>query len=142
MAFIIVEPGQRMALEPLAEGQVGIAKSGKCTVRKADLDVAAIDAKAIVMADPDNFRVALRCVRSGEESKAVAVSIVWGGSKSKRRDSGKRTLNLARGIRTLCLEPAAVAGRYELTVKGKDREALLIVHVVRGDGVDKGRGAK
>ncbi len=143
MAFEIVEPGSLSTMDPLAEGQVSIAKSGKLTIRKADLDLAGIDHYAMVMADRETFRVGVRAVRGDDERpRSVAVSTVTSGKAKK--DSGRRTLNLGRAIKRLDLQPEAVAGRYELVVRGKEGDAMLILNLMPGTGPadKKGKAAQ
>ncbi len=130
MAFEIVAPGALSnTMNPLAEGQCSIAKGGKLTIRKADLDLAGIEHYAIVLADRETFRIGVRAVRGEDERpRSVAVSIVTSGKGKK--DSGRRTLSLTRAIKKVDLRPEAVAGRYELIVRGKTSDAMLIISLM------------
>ena len=127
MGFEIVEPGSWHPMDPLPKGKCSIAKSGKLTAHAEDLAVAEIGKRAVVLADRDSFRIALRAAREGDDSRSVAVATVTGKSK---RDTGRRGLNVARAIRNVGLEVENVVGRYELMAKGSGRDALLIVNLM------------
>jgi len=129
MAFEIVEPGQLCGVDPLPEGMCSIAKSGKLTARQADLDRAGIGAYAIVLADRDTWRIGLRAVRDGEQAKSVAVTTLMTGKKTPH-DTGRRSLNAARAVRSLDLEPEAIRGRYSLDLHGQGRQAVLILNLM------------
>lgn len=144
MGFEIVEPGHMQMMDPLPQGQASLAKSGKLCAHACDLQLAEIGKHAVVLADRESFRIALRAAREGDEGRTVAVSIVT-ASKSKR-DSGRRGLNIGRAIRRLDLEPEKCAGRYELHHKGAGRDSLLILNLMPdtaaiGAGKSKPKGA-
>ena len=124
MAFEVVEPGVFGLREALPEGQCSVSKCGKLSLRLADLESVGIGHYAIVLADRESLRLAVRGVRDGEQAQSVAVSLTAG----HKRDTGRRALNVARAIGRLGLELDAVAGRYDLLTKGEGRDALLIVN--------------
>jgi len=139
MGFVVVEPGWLNTMEPLPEGVASIAKSGKLTARRADLALAAIGHAAVVLADRDSFRLALRAPRGTEEGKTVAVSTVSTGQA--KRDSGRRSINVPRAIRALDLMPEHTAGRYTLNIHGEGASGLLILNLMP-ETSGKGKGAK
>ncbi len=126
--FEIVEPGHLQPMEPLPEGMVSIAKSGRLTIRQADLEAAGIEHYVIALADRETFRLGLRAVHDDERMRSVAVSVVTAGKA--KRDTSRRSINVARAIRRLGLEPAALAGRYELHPKDVGHETILVLHLM------------
>ena len=127
MAFEVIEPGKLSFAEPLGEGRCSIGKGGALACRAADLEIVGITHYAIVLADAETTRLALRAVRDGEQQQSVAVSIVSCGKGAKRHDSGRRRINVLRALRRLAVTAEAAAGRYDFMVKGDE---LLIVNLI------------
>jgi hypothetical protein len=140
VSFEVVPCGRWAPVDPLAEGEVSVCRSGVACFRTEDLVKAGIDRKpwAMVLADAGTLRVAVRAVRSGEEQQAVAVSQV---TRKGGADAGRRRINLARAIRHCGLTTAAVAARYNLHVKTKDEgdAGLLIINLTDGPLGAKGQ---
>jgi hypothetical protein len=132
MSFEVVPRGVFSVATPLAEGQAALGKSGKLRLRCSDLGRAGIKDVCVVLADVELLRIALRRTRSGEENVSMRVSPV--GHKNRKPGSSV-AINVARAIRRLGLEAASLAGRYELSAKGPDGDALLIVALADLSGV-------
>jgi hypothetical protein len=99
MGFEIVEPGVMNLVDPLREGEVAIAKSGKLSLRKSDLAVAQIADRVVVLADRELFRIALRAARDDSErarSEAKARRIRGDGQSTCAGPSGGWTWRRAR----------------------------------------------
>ncbi len=138
MSFEVVEPGEFNFQNAIEAGQCSLSKSGKLTLRAADLEAAGIGPHyAIVMAYPDDFRVALRQVRDGEQSKSVAISVVKTG---KGHDSGRRSISRMRALKRIGVTAESVAGRFELLTKGDAGAELLIVALTSVTTEDRARG--
>jgi|GEM_PF-3659956 len=121
--FEVVEPGQFLCKAGLEEGECALGKNGTLTMRKEDLDLVGIEHFAIVLADPENFRIGLRAVRDGEEQSSVAVSVI---TRKNKADSLRRKITVARAIKRLSLTPEACAARYTLNTH---KDSLLFITV-------------
>lgn len=119
MSFEIVEPGVAPIGERLPDDECSISKSGTLTLRQAALEAVSIKERAIVLADAATLRLAIRPVGDGESSVSVRVCPVCKGKGSKRVETGKFTVNAARAIKHVGIEPVSkAAGRYVLLTKG------------------------
>lgn len=126
MSFHVIEPGTIELKEPLAEGQVAIDKGGTMAVRKQDLALVGIAGEAVVLFDPDTFRIAMRVRKKGETVKAFRVQEI---KRKGGKGSDRCRIYLARAIRAIGLKPEAVKGRHELTVKGEGKDGLLTLQL-------------
>jgi hypothetical protein len=123
--------------DALEKGQASISRSGDGTFRVQDLELAGIKNYAVVLADKETLRLAVRAPRDNERLDSVAVGIVRKGAA--KVDAGRRRIRLARGIKHLDLTPEAVAGRFDLLAK----DDLLILPLIGTDGSEaKPAGAK
>jgi hypothetical protein len=132
MGFEIVKPGELASFDAIEEGQVSISRSGDATFRREDLDLVKIGAYAIVLADPETLRLAVRAPRDNERLESVAVGVITKGKEKK--DAGRRRIRLTRAIKRLDLTCEAVAGRFDLLAK----DDLIIIPLI---GMDT-KGAK
>lgn len=123
VGYDVVPRGTWQAAEKLPEGWASLQKSARLTLHTADAALVGITSAAVVLADAAALRVALRAPRPGEESIAMCVST----EKGKGGASGRCAVNLSRAVHRLGLDGAAVAGRYELSVKGEGPDGLLIL---------------
>ncbi len=130
MSFETVQPGSKSMPEGLRSGQCTIDKSGSLLVLLEDLPLVDIDTRAVVLADADNQRLAIRAPREGENALAVQVRPVY--ARRNKRESGRRRITIGHALRAMGLTPAQVAGRYELST----HDDLLIVHLVIKVGAD------
>jgi hypothetical protein len=126
MGFQVIEPGHWKTPDPLAEGEVSVNKEGRIIFRREDLTEAGIEGFCVLLADPMTLRIAVRKPREGEAGRSLVVSTIKG---HKDRDSGRRAVNAARGIKALKLDPAACAGRYTLMTK----DELLILGLANAE---------
>lgn len=134
LGFEVVPCGRFLPVDPLEVGEISLSRAGTATFRTEDLAAAGIDKPwCTVLADPGNFRVAVRARRSGEEQGSVAVSTVT----RKGKDTGRRRISLARAIKRCDVTTEAVAARYNLYRHDKDNEGLLIVCLTAGPLGDK-----
>jgi len=132
MAFVVHERPAFHWADPIPEGQASIDKTGTLTIRTEDLALVHIEDAAIVLTDELTMRIALRAARGNERAKAYTVFKVF--RAAKKLDPKWRRIGLGGVIKAMNLEPAAVAGRYELTTK----ENLLIVNLTGADGDENG----
>ena len=124
MSFEIVESGVAPIGERLPDDACSISKSGTLTLRKAALESVSIKERAIVLADAGTLRLAIRPVGDGESSVAVRVCPVDRCKGSKRVQTGKYTVNAARALKHVGIEPVSdAAGRYVFIQK----DNMLIV---------------
>jgi len=119
VAFEIVQPGAFVQAR-MERGEVSLGKTGQLSLRAEDCEQVSIRDRCVILADSGTLRIALRAADDGEAEFAARVQVVRG---HKRRDSGRRAVNVMRALRQLGLVAAAVRGRYQLTQK----DSLLIV---------------
>jgi hypothetical protein len=134
MPFEIVEPGSFLQIAPLGEGECTLGKHGTLLARTSDLELVGIGKYAILLADKGSFRIGLRAVRDGEQQRSMACAVVTTGKGPRRRDAGRRRVNVSRAIIACGLEPEAVAGRYTLQVF---RDELLFVTLTEAKPVER-----
>jgi hypothetical protein len=134
LAFEIVEPGTFNFAEPLAVGQCSISKAGRLSCRAEDVRAVGIGHYAIVMADGQTMRVALRVPRDGEQPKSAALTITTAGKGAKKHDAGRRNVLIMRALRRLGVTPEAVAGRYALS----QHDGSLLIVCLTGERIAAG----
>ena len=69
----------------------------------------------------------------------MAITVVKTG---KKKDSGRRSINMTRAIKRLGLTPESITGRYELLTRGDDGAELLIVALASVTVEDREREQK
>lgn len=135
MAFEVCTPGKFRPTAALDESEGALSPKGSLTVRAEALEAIGAGAELVVLADAGSLRIALRRPRDGEGQLAVGVAVV----KSGTRATDRRRITITAALRKLSLEPAAVAGRYQLTT----HEDLLIVNLAGETSAARdGRGAR
>lgn len=125
MAFELVKPGKLRPMSGLGEGEVSVQRVGTVTMRPSDLAEVGITDRVAVLADQENLRIAFRRPADGEESFAVRMP------KNKKPERSQFCIMPA--LRTIGVDPAGVAGRYELTTK----DNLLILTLTDASSKDK-----
>jgi len=132
VSFEVIPRGLWQATDPLKTGQCAIDRDGRIMFRSEDLELVKIGGFALVLADTSTLRLAVRPPHAGEAARAMQVTVM---KKKSGADTKRRAINVKRAIKALCLDPAAVKGRYNLTTKND----LLIVNLA---GIELGPGAK
>ncbi len=133
MTFELVEPGLFKPVEGLGEGECSLGKNGTLLLRTEDLGLVGISNYAIVLADPETFRVGLRAVRDGEQQRSVAASVV---TRKGRPVAGRRRININRAIKRLGLTVEACCGRYTLSVH---KDELLFITLTEAKEIPQPR---
>ena len=132
MPFEVLPAGTFGNAEGLALGTCSLGRNSTLMCHASDLDAVGITHYATVLIDRDNKRVGLREPRDGEQSQSVACSVV-----SRRKggtDTGRRRVLVTRALKELGLNPADVAGRYELIKHGNE-----VVYIALANGGSKGK---
>ncbi|MEW6253921.1 MAG: hypothetical protein AB1716_25020 [Planctomycetota bacterium] len=128
MAFKICPIVAQMpaALKP---DEVTLRADGAMLMHREALERAGITDRAVLMADGETLRLALRAPRDGEAQIAARVQVL----KKRGADQGRRLVQVVRPLRELALEPKAARGRYRFELKHEGPKAgptLLIVPLV------------
>lgn len=134
MAFEIIEPGHFGSVAAIEAGRASLQRSGVLTLVASDMAAAGIDATVTVLADRTNLRVALRRPLPADGDKVYRVQ---GGKGKNAENIRRRTVNLARSLKTLGLDPFKLAGHYELHKHTDNGETLLILNLTELSGQEK-----
>ena len=130
MGFEPVPVGVWKAGVPLGEMDCSLDGSGKLRLRQADLAKVNIQDAAVLLADADTLRLALRRPRANEVKLVRTVRPVL---DKRGQPTANRDVNATVGIRALNLEPKACRGRHKLDRK----DDLLILNLVRTESAGK-----
>ncbi len=123
MTFEVVEAGRFAPSDPLAPGECAVRTDGRLVFHAADLAAAQIENRAIVLADGELLRLAIRRPRDGEEGIAHVVSV---DKARSGKPAERRSILAARAIRRLSLEARKLAGRYPVERK----DDLVVVNLL------------
>jgi hypothetical protein len=129
--WTLTERGEWQALKALEAGDVRVLRDGSLKFRVEDLALVGISAKAVLLADEGNLRLAVRRPTEAEGDQAMSVRLV---SRHNGGDSGVRQITAARGFKALGLDPKSCVGTLTLLIKD---DTILILNLAE-IGFEKG----
>lgn len=133
MGFQVVKAGSGRpeSFRPLGEGEISIGKSGMATLHADDLElVQIVGDRCVLLADPEHMRLGLRVPAGSEPTVPVRKALTSG---KKKRDTGRRIINVLPALREMRIEPAKISGRYAIRTK----DNLLIVNLAAPSRAEK-----
>ena len=110
----------------LKKGWVSLDKTGTLRGHEGDFKRVGLEDLATVLVDPDTSRIGLRRPTPDEKADAYKISLcaAWSG-----RQTDRAQVSLRSALKSMGVDPAEIAGHFEITFKTKDKDGLLIIQV-------------
>lgn len=110
----------------LKRGWVSLDKAGTLRGHEADFKRVGLEDQVTVLVDLDTGRIGLRRPTPAEKADAYRLSLcaAWSG-----RETDRAQVCLRSALKSMSVDPAEIAGHFEITFKGKGDDSLLFIQV-------------